>query len=164
MSPKRKQVLMRELRDLVFRACGAGGGVLGLLYGLHHWNSQPAECKGGSDGLAGCASHTLSAGIVSFLVPFFIGAIVGAVLGALLASQIRSRPQRVSRSRRAHNSPRSAPLVVGDDQKGEGGGHWLAARYPGRCDSCRATITPGDRIRHSLGRNVCEQCGAQGLA
>ena len=158
MSPRRKPVLVREARDLVFRVCSGGGVFLGLVYALHHWRAQPADCKGGSDALAGCASHTLSAGIISFLVPVFVGAIVGALIGVLLATRIRSRPERAARSGSPHGSSRTVPPVGGDDQKGEGG-RWMAARYPGRCDSCRVKITPGDRIRHSPGRNVCERCG-----
>ena len=158
MNIRRKQALIREVRDLVFRVCSGGGAFLGLVYALHHRTSQPAKCKGGSEALAGCASHTLSAGIVSFLVPVFVGAIAGALVGALLASRIRSRPHRAARSGPPRSSSRPPPLVVSDDQKGEGG-RWMAARYPGRCDSCRVKITPGDRIRHSPGRNVCVRCG-----
>jgi hypothetical protein len=157
MSPRRKQVIVRELRDLVFRACSAGGGFLGLVYALHHWNSRPADCKGGADALAGCASHTLTSGVTAFLVPVFIGVIAGALVGALLASRIRSR-RSTGASRRSRGSFAPAPLVVADDQKMVSG-RWLVARYAGRCDGCRATITPGDRIRHSPGRNVCERCG-----
>ena len=161
MSPGRKQVLLHELRDVLFRACSAGGALLGLVYALHHWNSRPAECKGGSDALAGCASHTLSSGVISFLLPVFVAAIAGALIGALLARRIGSRSPRTPRSRAARRSSRSAPLVVRDDQRGEHG-RWLAARYPGRCDNCRAKITPGDQIRHWPGSNLCQRCGAAG--
>ena len=54
----------------MFRVCSSGGALLGLVYALHHWNAKPADCKGGSDEvLSRCASHTLGAGVISFLVP-----------------------------------------------------------------------------------------------
>jgi hypothetical protein len=41
MNPRRKQVLIRETRDLVFRVCSGGGAFLGLVYALRHWSTQP---------------------------------------------------------------------------------------------------------------------------
>jgi hypothetical protein len=91
LSPRRKQILMRESRDLVFRVCSGGGALLGLVYALHHWDTKPTDCHGGSEALSRCASHTLGAGVLTFLLPVFAGAIAGAIVGALLASRIRSR-------------------------------------------------------------------------
>jgi hypothetical protein len=157
MSPRRKQALARELRDLVFRACSAGGALLGLVYALHHWSTRPRDCNGGSDALAGCASHTLAAGIVAFLVPVFVGAVVGAAVASRIRVRARSHGRWQARGSSGH-----AVAAAGDDQGGEGG-HWLLARYAGRCDSCRQPIAPGDRIRHSPGSNVCEGCGGEQL-
>src|SRR5438045_937370 len=91
MAHKRKEVLIRESRDLVVRACSGGGALVGLLYAVHHWNTQPATCRGGAQQLSRCANHTLAAGVISSLIPVFVGAIAGAIVGALLASRIRSR-------------------------------------------------------------------------
>jgi hypothetical protein len=106
-------------------------------------------------------SHTVAGGVLAFLLPVVVGVIAGAIVGALLASRIRSRGPRAARAGRPRSSSRPDSMVARDDQGGEGG-RWLLARYRGRCDRCRATITPGDRIRHSPGRNACERCGIEG--
>jgi hypothetical protein len=162
MSPRRKQVLIRELRDVTFRVCSGGGALLGLVYALHHWNTQPAACHGGVQELSRCTSHTLGAGVIVFLAPVFVGAIAGMMVGALVASRIRSRQPRAARARRPSRSGGPASLVVRDDQRGEGG-HW-------RWRATRVAVTAaGRRSRRGTGsarrgRNVCERCGIEGSA
>src|SRR5437870_3510555 len=110
MNPRRKQILIRESRDLVFRVCSGGGAFLGLVYALHHWTTQPADCNGKSAALARCTSHVLGTGVLAFLVPVFAGVIAGAIVGALLASRIRSRAPRIRRHR-SRGTSRSAPVI-----------------------------------------------------
>jgi hypothetical protein len=159
LSPSRKQILIRESRDLVFRVSSGAGGFLGLVYALHHWDTRPLDCSGKAAEFSRCVDHSLASGVLTFLLPVFGGVIAGAIVGALLASRIRSRQPRSTTAMRQRRSS----LVVHDDQGGMGG-RWLLARYQGRCDSCQTKVTPGDRIRHSPGRNLCERCGAQDVA
>jgi hypothetical protein len=135
MSPKRKRVLIRESRDLVFRVCSGAGAFVGLLWSLHHWNTRPPECQFTTAAFSRCMDHTLVGSVVAFLVPVVIGMIAGAIVGALLASTIRSRG-RDSRARHLRR-PGWSP--------GRQGGHWLAARYRERCAAA------GRRSRRAAG-------------
>src|SRR3954454_7391441 len=125
LSHRRKRVIVRETRDLVLRVCGGGGAFLGLLYAVHHWNTRPAHCQGGGEALSRCASHTLTAGILTFLAPVFVGGIAGTLIGALIASQIRVRRAKGPVPAAPRRTGRGSSPPVRHDQAGEG--RWLLA-------------------------------------
>lgn len=146
LSPRQRRILGSELRDLVVRLCGAGGGFLGLISGLHHPSKphqvDPAQCGAhAAHPVAQCVHSIDFAGpIGAVLIPTCIGMLVGVLIGLLVASMIRlGRPPQLG--------SRSAA------------GRWMKARYPGKCEHCGCSVVPGDRIRHRPGHVLCASCG-----
>jgi hypothetical protein len=100
LNARQKRALGRELRDVVFRLCTAGGLALGVLWGVyrhyvqtsqgHHrlCGAHPAS-RAVSHLLGRCAAAGLSDVMLSWLIPAGLGLLVGALLGLLLTSEVR---------------------------------------------------------------------------
>lgn len=146
LSSRQRRLIGRELRDIVFRLCTAGGGFVGLIWGLHHPSKpqrvNPAQCSAhAAHPVAQCMHSIDIAGpIGAVLIPFCIGLLVGALVGLLVVSMIR-----LGRT----------PQLGGQSSAGR----WIRARYAGRCERCGCSVVPGDRIRHRPGHVFCASCG-----
>jgi len=148
LSQRRKQVLIRESRDIVFRACSAGGGLLGLSYAVHHWNTKAAECHGGTEVLSRCVSHAVGAGVIAFLIPVFIGVIAGALVGGAAVQQDPvTQPQAACR-RRSWRARRRPPPWSSRTAKGVGEATGWRHATPG------AVTAAGPRSRREIGSTI----------
>jgi hypothetical protein len=148
MTVRQRAVLRAELRSALFSCCTGAGGIAGLLWALDRPPPPtPKSCASPhTDALADCMNDSLFAALLPYLIAVGVGAIAGAILAAVLISLL---PRR---------SPRRQPNAVTESTDGRG--RWITARYRGTCARCRASVKPGDRIRHSPGHVLCEGCGA----
>ncbi len=100
LNARQERALGRELRDVVFRLCSAGGLVLGVLWGAYGHYVQNAHghqrlcgahqaTRAFSQSLGRCAATGLADVILSWLIPAGLGLLVGALLGLLLTSEVR---------------------------------------------------------------------------
>jgi hypothetical protein len=100
LNARQKRALGRELRDVVFRLCCAGGLVLGVLWGVYRHYGQTSQghhrlcgahavSRAVSHSLGRCAAAGLSDVMLSWLIPAGLGLLVGALLGLLLTSEVR---------------------------------------------------------------------------
>jgi hypothetical protein len=108
LSQRQRRKRGGELRDAVFRLCSGGGLLLGLLWGVNHYNRKPAHVSacdtsrlahhhGHVAGVFGhCISNGLVSGMLPVLIPSGIGLGVGVLADVVLASLIRlgRKPQR----------------------------------------------------------------------
>jgi hypothetical protein len=154
------------------------GGLLAVLLGgrgatyLHH--HHPASKTSSRPSLRQRGTASMSAQTVLASPPKAIANAIGRCssssrsrsvmpLQTSAASSAAPGAHASSRLALALEAPRSSVIITTlASPARQASGHWLLARYGGRCDSCRETIAPGDRIRHSPGRNVCERCGIEG--
>lgn len=150
---RRRRLVGRELRDLVFRLGSGGGAFVGLMWAVRHTSSHArvgTACRPGvkanahlaTHAFAHCLGSSVASAILAWIIPVLVGAMVGAVVGVLLASMVR-----------LGRTPKPA-VAAGDTV-----GRWIRARYPGNCQLCGCSIAPGDRIRHSPGQALCVSCG-----
>jgi hypothetical protein len=152
MSVKRKRVLRRELRDVVFRLSAAGGLFLGFLWALERPSPhEAASCAGdAAERIGECVGDSILSGLLPYVLGMGVGIMVGGIVGAVLARTL------IPDAARTAKAPSAAPVVA---QPGAGG-RWLAARYAGTCGGCGTSVRPGDRIRHRPGLTLCAACGA----
>jgi hypothetical protein len=88
MSARRKRTMRRELRDLLLRACGAVGGLLGLSWDLHHRVQAKPRCprQGTATVIGHCFGSVVSSTAIAWLVPVVVGMAAGSIIAILLAS------------------------------------------------------------------------------
>jgi len=158
---RQRRSLGRELRDLVFRLCSGGGLLLGLIWGLHHYNAKPehvAACDPSrlahhharAVGLFGhWISNGLESGMLRILVPSGIGLGVGVLVGVFAASLIRL-------GRKPKGAKGKGPAVKSSSA---GPGRWMRARYSGSCRRWGGSVQPGDKILYTPGNVLCAGCG-----
>jgi hypothetical protein len=153
LSHRQRRTIGRGLRDLVFRGCTAVGGFLGFSLALkdHRGPSQSVQsaCHTHAHAyahahvlahvFAQCIDTSLMEAVLSWVLPVGLGLLIGAVVGCLLALMIP-----IGRRSKGSSSP---------------SGHWIRARYWGKCQACGCSVMPGDRIRHRPGHVLCTSCG-----
>jgi hypothetical protein len=100
MNARQKPSLGRELRDVVFRLCSAGGLVLGVSWGVYYHFVRTAQghhglcgahqvSRAASQSIGRCAGAGLPDVALSWLIPAGIGLLFGALIGLLLTSEVR---------------------------------------------------------------------------
>ena len=87
MSRRKREMVLAELRDLVFKLCVAGGATIGLLAGLDGAPERAPKCKRDD----ACVGESLVSVLERILTPVLIGALIGMLVGVLLAQLLRTR-------------------------------------------------------------------------
>jgi hypothetical protein len=114
LNARQERALGRELRDVVFRLCSAGGLLLGVLWGVYRHYVQTAQghhrlcgahpvSRAVSQSVGRCAATGVPEAILSWVLPAVLGLLIGALLGLLLTSEVRLvgiSPARSARARR----------------------------------------------------------------
>ena len=133
MRRNKTDLLLAELRDLVFRLCAAGGATLGLLAGFERPPAKAPDCPRSDP----CVAETIGAGMERILVPAGAGLLIGMIVGFFLAQLLRRRSSAAER------------------------GRLITARFAGSCRECGLGLVPGDRVLHFRQARAiaCESCG-----
>jgi hypothetical protein len=143
MAGSRRNRAIGALGDLAIRVGAGGGFAIGLLAALQGHPRAPS-CP--EDGL--CVGEQISAAVWGIFGPAFAGAFAGLVASLLVVLLLR-------RLRATPAAPPASLVAPAPDR-------WISARYAGRCRSCSAGVTPGDRVWHDAEARAvtCADCAA----